>query len=385
MEQRIITVTAENRHYINCPIEATIEYDLAPRPQAALIDESGVVVPAQVDWSDEDDEAPVLRWIEPGLSRGQTKRYTIEARRAEWPANVRLHQQRDNIEVFVGGKLFTGYRYGIEWVRPFLHPLMGPTGPVTRGHPMETGEGETEDHPHHKGCWVAHGDINGVDVWAEHGNHGRTSHERLIAAENGAVCGHIHTRNMWRDKADTPLLSENRLYRFYYSNPGERVFDMVVRFTALDQDVTFGDTKEGGLCAVRVATSMDVPRGQFTTAYGGVNEKECWGKRSPWCDFSGPVNDKVVGVAIFDHPTNFRHPTNWHVRNYGLMTANPFGLSYFAGNPGGEPDGSMTMPAGSSQTFRYRVFVHLGNAMEADVTSHYHHWINPPHIELSVE
>lgn len=386
MEQkRFVTVTADNRDYVQCPLEASIEYDLAPRPQAALTDEAGNVVPAQIDWPDDDDEAPVIRWIEPSLMRGQTKRYTITGHRAEWPSNVRLHQQRDNIEVFVGGGLFTGFRYGDEWVRPFLHPLMGPTGPVTRGYPMEDVDGETQDHPHHKGCWVAHGDVNGCDIWAESEGHGSTTHEQLIAAESGPVFGHINTHNLWRNAAGMAMMKERRLYRFYHTPPGKRTFDMTVRFTALEEDVKFGDTKEGGICSVRVATAMDVPHGRFVNAIGGINEAECWGKRAPWCDYSGPVNGQTVGVAIFDHPQNYRYPTYWHVRNYGLMTANPFGLSYYAGNPGGQPNGDMTLAAEESITFRYRVLVHAGNSYDANVGLQYQQWINQPIAEIDVD
>ena len=82
-----------------------------------------------------------------------------------------------------------------------------------------------------------------------------------------------------------------------------------------------------------------------------------------------------VGIALFDHPTNLRYPTYWHVRDYGLMTANPFGLSFFEGEG---HDGSHVLPAGQNLTFRYRVLVHAGGAREGDVRDKYLEWLFPP-------
>ena len=67
------------------------------------------------------------------------------------------------------------------------------------------------------------------------------------------------------------------------------------------------------------------------------------------------VSTSKPGVAIFDHPTSFRYPTWWHVRDYGLMTANPFGLSHFVDKTA---DGSYVLAAGGRIRFRYRVLVH---------------------------
>ena len=92
----------------------------------------------------------------------------------------------------------------------------------------------------------------------------------------------------------------------------------------------FRDTKEGGLVSVRVASSMDVRNGgAIRNGYGGTNEEETWGKHAPWCDYSGMVDGKHVGVAIMDHETNPRYPTQWHVRDYGLMTANCFAWKHY--------------------------------------------------------
>ncbi len=42
--------------------------------------------------------------------------------------------------------------------------------------------------------------------------------------------------------------------------------------------------------------------GKIENAYGGTSGKENWGKKAPWCDYSGPVKDRFVGITIMDHP-----------------------------------------------------------------------------------
>jgi hypothetical protein len=149
-----------------------------------------------------------------------------------------------------------------------------------------------------------------------------------------------------------------------------RVLDLTLQLTPADGDVTFGDTKEGGLISVRVATSMDADKGgTIHNAEGGVNEKATWGKQAAWCDYYGPVQGRTLGVTLMDHPDNPRFPTYWHVRNYGLMTANPFGLSYYYNDK--SKNGSLVLPAGETSTWRYRLLVHEGTTEEARVASQY--------------
>ena len=102
----------------------------------------------------------------------------------------------------------------------------------------------------------------------------------------------------------------------------------------------------------------------------GVRDGETWGKRADWCDYHGPVNGKIVGVAIFDHPKNPRHPTWWHVRDYGLFAANPFGRHDFEKLPD-KTAGNLVVPAGQSITFRYRFYAHEGNEKQSKVAEHY--------------
>jgi hypothetical protein len=101
----------------------------------------------------------------------------------------------------------------------------------------------------------------------------------------------------------------------------------------------------------------------------GVRDNETWGKRAAWCDYYGPLKGDTVGVAVFDHPQNPKHPTWWHVRDYGLFAANPFGVHDFERKPAGT--GDVKIAAGDSLTFRYRLYFHKGDTAEAQVAEHY--------------
>ena len=117
--------------------------------------------------------------------------------------------------------------------------------------------------------------------------------------------------------------------------------------------------------------------GAITTAAGAHGMKEAWGKPAAWCDYSGTIKDVGLrGVTFFDHPSNLRYPVRWHVRDYGLMGANYFGLSSF------EPDlkqkGDWTLKNGESQMFRYRTLIHSGSAEDAKAAGRFAVYATPP-------
>jgi len=338
---------------------------------------SGAATPAQV-------EGGRAWWMAEDLAAGARREMILRPASAPQAARVDVAGAGDAVRVDVRGDRFADYRYsGVA--RPYLSPLAGPFGAaVTRRWPMEESPLEKHDHPHHKGCWVAWGDVNGADNWSEQPGHGFVKHQRFDDVSGGAVFGRLAAVNHWTDRDGRKLMTEEREYRFYDTPRGARFFDLAVTFLADEGDVRFGDTKEGGIASVRVASSMDASgRGRIVNSYGGMNEAETWGKRAQWCDYSGPVAGETAGVAIMDHPSNPLHPTWWHVRNYGLMTANPFGRSHFEASGGARgPDGSMTLRRGETMTFRYRVLVHAGDAEQGRVAEEYHGFANPPRTEL---
>ena len=147
----------------------------------------------------------------------------------------------------------------------------------------------------------------------------------------------------------------------FYAGKDVRAIDFDITLTAREKAV-FGDTKEG-VFAVRLASGLEEPRpdaptqpertGKMVDSEGRQGEKEIWGKRADWADFAGTVDGEALGIAIFDHPSNPRHPTWWHARSYGLFAANIFGLHDFEHN--NDKKGSLTLAPGETLRFRYRV------------------------------
>lgn len=280
------------------------------------------------------------------------------------------------------GKLVTEYVVD-QANKPYLFPVIPPHGtPMTRAYPMQKVEGEQWDHPHHRGICLGHEATNGFDTWAEkttfeERKSDKKAQERLtkVGAQKHREFKELKAEG---DKATIVAVTD-------YNNPqgkkefedtrtivlqvidGRLVIDYDVTFKATDVPVTFEDRKDAGF-SIRVPTSMaEVPEkgkksGTIVNSNGEKDEANAWGKSAKWCDYYGPVNGKVFGVAILNHPKSFRYPTPWHVRGYGLFTANPFGTKNLSKSA---PDGTYTLKPGETTTLRYRLIFHEGDTASA--------------------
>ena len=69
-------------------------------------------------------------------------------------------------DVKVGDEPFATLRFGPDERTPAMFPLYAAGGRlVLRSFPFARVDGETDDHPHHRGMWFAHGDVDGHDFW----------------------------------------------------------------------------------------------------------------------------------------------------------------------------------------------------------------------------
>jgi hypothetical protein len=245
---------------------------------------------------------------------------------------------------------------------------------------MKNVEGEEQDHPHHRSLWFTHGAVNGVDFWSEAPTAGKIVHTKFLEIKSGKTEGLIRSTNQWLAPGGKIVCTDERTFRIYARPTSERLFDFEVTLKAGEKEVVLGDTKEGSM-AIRLNETMRLELPNHKAGLGhiaqntGARDGKTWGQRADWCDYSGPVNGKTVGIAIFDAPENPRHPTWWHVRDYGLFAANPFGVHDFEKKPAGT--GDLTIPAGKNLAFRYRIYIHEGDEVTARVAEHYQEYCTP--------
>ena len=265
------------------------------------------------------------------------------------------------VEIFLNSQKITTYVYDDEKIlRPFFTNLKTPDGvQVTRNHPPRKGI-DPEDHDTmHPGLWLAFGDISGSDFWR---NKARVKHIEFInepSTDKGI--GAFSVKNHYL-VADNILCAEVSTFTII-PRPNGWLLLWQSQFTAKNTAFYFGDQEEMGL-GVRVATPLMVKSkkgGRILDSRGRKNEKQIWGNESPWCDYGGPLDGKHIGITIMSHPDNFRQP-RWHVRDYGLMLANPFALKAFNA---GKPDKTHVQPD-KPFTLNFGILIHSSKSDPKD-------------------
>ena len=394
MRPTILRVEAGWHHRHLCPVTAVTDLDPEVDPaRLSLRDRSAATGPGRVPlqaWRRADGLVE-LSWIVGDLEPHQAAAYNLEL--------LEIPPQKDAVTLSEGpagqlvvrvhGEHVTTYNFGPKVVRPYLYPVLarGQVG-ITRSWPMvDDIPNETHDHPHHKGIYTAQGSVNGVDNWSEEPGHGWQIHRGFTKLYEGPVAGGFTEAIDWTDADRQTNMTETRRMTFYDTPSRLRLIDYSVTLHASRGEVTLGDTKEGGLLSVRVASSMDVTGepdgGRFQNSVGGILEKEAWGKRASWCDYTGPTDAGWRGVCFMDHMRNPRYPTHWHVRNYGLMTANCIGLHDFTGDPSQRDD--LVIPEGESCSWTWRIVVHDGDAQVAQLAERYQDFVHPPKVAVERE
>ena len=303
---------------------------------------------------------------------------------------VQLTRNGDSIEISIGGKPFTTYHFESEYSKSFLQSLRTANGIiVTREIPVGNVIPPEHEHdkslePHQRALYFGHGDIDGNSFWVEqvfskyyHSaslKYGRLIFRRLDEMKSGANSGVIRASFDMQGEEGKTFAQQTQEYRFS-GDAKNRIVDCEYVIKAGDAPVVFGDTKEGTF-GIRLAPQLDAPDGTMVNSEGGHGEAEVWGKRANWVDVDGVIDGQKLGVAVLDAPDSFHHPTYWHARGYGLLAANPFGLSFFYNDP--KHNGSYTLAAGQSVRFHYRVVIHEGTYQDAGIGQMYKEYAAHP-------
>jgi len=303
------------------------------------------------------------------------------------------NNDKQKVEVYVDGKLFTIYQYSSDREKPFLFPVYAPDGTViTRGYPIEPRIGERADHPHQFGIWFTHGNVNHLDFWGnspaipkdQKDAYGHIVLRKIIKAENGPT-GTLEIFADWDDNKGNQVLEEHTSY-VISGDQFSRTIDHIITLTAVNDPVTLFDTKEG-LFGIRVDRAFEMPSNEKTTfiddkgnqttveatgnndvtgmyiSSGGLKGDAVWGTRNEWVYLTGIKNNTTISMAIFDHPLNTGFPAYFHARGYGLFSINNLGQN---GYDSKQPKRDYTIEKGKSLTLRHRFYVQSGSELNPE-------------------
>ena len=213
-------------------------------------------------------------------------------------------------------------------------------------------EDQPPDHLHHHGVCFSHGVVNDdLDFYTYRDTRTRckiavVGDMRTEAAGNVGMLSHD---SEWILPDGNPLLLDSRSCRWEFLEDGELYLDTKIDLRPVSIPATLHPTNESGMPLVRPADWLvAVHGGVLTDSEGRRGEKEMFGKPANWVDETAETNGRLIGLAIFDHPSNPVR-AHWFARDYGPLSPN---YNYFTG--------PVELAKGDQLSLRYRIFVHAG-------------------------
>jgi len=364
--------------------DLALSFDLPrglPGDTLQLRDEDGNVVPLQITT---DRRAA---FVLPRVGAGEHRRLTIEPALDRRPRPVvEAMRQPDRVELRVDQRPLLVYR-SEKTALPSADakPILRRGGYV---HPVLTPQGRmvTDDYPpnhlHHHGIWAAWSKTNvqgrHPDFWNMAAGTGTVEFESIIDTWSGPVQGGLRARHRYVDLGTTPAttvlteLWELTAYAVGRGTPSYRLFDLVLRHEVAASGALELPEYLYGPLGVRGNRSWEGALGlQFLTSEGRTRA-DGHGTRARWCHMGGLVNGRPAGIAILDHPQNYRHPQTMR-----LHPTEPF-FSYAPVQLG-----AMTIGPGETFISRYRFVVYDGTWDAALIDRLWHDFAHPPIVTIS--
>lgn len=267
----------------------------------------------------------------------------------------------NRIDVLIGNKFFTSYRFQPDEKYPFFFPV---NGPVSGGTVASMRNGV---YPHHSSLYFGCDRVNGGNYWQEGLERGQivSIGARIVEAKGERVV--IEDECIWkRPDAQAPVIDRRKIT---ISSPSKELYllDFDIEMEML-MDVTILKTNHS-LFSARVDEDLTVKQGGvMINSEGKKGEKGTFGVGSAWIDCYGKRQTGVEGIAIMQHPSNRWFPSPWFTRDYGFMSPTPM---YWPEN-GKESN----LKKGEKINLRYRVAVHAGDVEEANVAQLFEQYKN---------
>jgi len=263
-----------------------------------------------------------------------------------------------------GDKVVWKYNYAPKEGKPYFHPVALTDGTVLT-------DLRPKDHPWHRGVWFAWKLVDGVNYWEEdrktHRSQGHTEIVNVEAATADDFTAMFKLKLNYRPPGKAVVMTEKRTVMVSAPDAaGAYQIDWSTTFTAGVKDVALertpipgqpGGKPWGGYAGLGVRCARFARAWQFHDSRGrtdagrkGVNPLK--GKQAAWMALSGKTPaGAACTVAVFDHPSNLRHPNRWAVyHDLGYL-----GTAMIHDKP-------YTIPAGKTLSLKYRIVILPGGA-----------------------
>jgi hypothetical protein len=233
----------------------------------------------------------------------------------------------------------------------FIHPLYSPNGSIL-----------TDDfpagHAHQHGIFTAwtNTTFKGkmVDFWNQHKKLGTVEHVQVLEVKDGPGSGRIKTKLRHVSLEHGPVLEEIWTITIY-PHSDYFLFDLESEQVNITSDtLTLNKYLYGGL-GIRGSKQWNShDTANFKNEWNLLTSEGIQGDSAnhthvKWVDVSGMLDEKMSGLTVFTHPSNFRYPQAIRVHPE---------MPYWAYAP--VVDGEFKLAPGKTYKSRFRFFVHEG-------------------------
>jgi hypothetical protein len=376
-----LTVSAGETDRIFTPVTFTLP-DNFPAGNWYMISQKDQIVPLAIS-------GKTARFILDNLPANKTAIYTLEQGVKKGPI-VNLTRDGNVLKISAGDKPILTYQGDPQT------PPAGVDAVFTRGgyiHPVYTPSGKLltddfpPDHKHHHGIWSpwTKTEFEGrhPDFWNMGTKTGRVDFVKLDDTFANGVAAGFRTHHRMIDMTanpEKPAINETWDVTVYAPVTAPKplyIFDMVIHQECASQSPLLLPKYHYGGLGFR-------GHRQWTTDKKDKSKENCFfltseGKdrsngnetKGRWCHISGKTDGQMIGVAVLDHPGNFRSPQPMR-----LNPTEPF----FCFAP--SQDGDWEISPDKPYTARYRFIVSEGSADKNLLERLYTDWANPPKVEV---
>jgi hypothetical protein len=369
--------------------ETVVSFALPDEPKGesySLRDASGQLTALQID------SERRATFVLPALKAGETKIYNLVASGKAKPA-VDFTRRSDGLDFKIGGlRVFsfvtTPSGLPSKDIKPvflrggYIHPVFTPSGHlVTDDYPS--------DHYHHHGIWFAwtKTEFEGAhpDFWNVGDGTGRVEFVSLDGAWSGPVHAGFKSRQRYvalTGAAPKTGLNEQwevRIYNVGQRSKGDKakryfLFDIVAtQQCASNSPLVLDEYRYGGMGIRGHRNWKDKSKVWFLTSEGKTRE-DGNATRGRWFRMSGPVDNEMVGIAVLDHPNNFRSPQPMR-----LNPDDPF-FNYAPSQLG-----RFEIKPGEKFVLRYRYVVADGATDKTELDRLWNDYAAPPQVSIELK